>query len=560
MSQNRSAGDGGLTGTHDGASRVLNLALQLTSWPSETGSEGEALFAEKLFSLLSQIPYFRDHPENLKLVASHGSPLTHSVLALVRGSGRSTLALTGHFDTVSTENFHKWKSLARDSLKLRDVMIEHLRAQPERTPQESQTLNDLLSGTFLPGRGMLDMKSGVAVAIDCIERFAANPPPEGNLLLVLTPDEERESRGMRSLRNALPALTRHFQIDVEGAVNLDVTSDYGDGNKGRAVYAGTIGKLLPFAMVIGCPSHASYPFEGVSAQLIASRIIARIEANPNLSDRDDIDLSPPPICLEAKDLRDGYEVTTPERVWIAFNWLYHSLTAKDLFERFSQEVGQAVEDAIDEMASRANHYARLTGRQSALGSPRARIIDFSTLKKMAAERQSDNFDRRLADKQEKVAKIDNPLLASRLLTDWMVGEAKVEGPSVVIGFSGLHYPPSRLKRGEKTDQRLIDAIDGARGQFADSVDEAVSWQPFFQGISDMSFLGVAADTGTVVADNTPIGRLIDQPPEDALAFPVVNLGPWGREFHQKFERVYAPYAFETLPRLVEEIARRFLSS
>lgn len=74
--------------------------------------------------------------------------------------------------------------------------------------------------------------------------------------------------------------------------------------------------------MIGCSSHASYPFEGVSAQAMAAGILARLEGNASLADRDDNDISPPPICLEAKDLRDGYEVTTPERFWIAFNWLY----------------------------------------------------------------------------------------------------------------------------------------------------------------------------------------------------------------------------------------------
>ncbi len=98
-------------------------------------------------------------------------------------------------------------------------------------------------------------------------------------MLVATPDEERESRGMRSLRDALPGLVRDFDIEIAGGINLDVTSDQGDGSEGRAVYAGTIGKLLPFALVIGCSSHASYPFEGVSAQAMAAGILARLEGN-----------------------------------------------------------------------------------------------------------------------------------------------------------------------------------------------------------------------------------------------------------------------------------------
>jgi arginine utilization protein RocB len=43
-------------------------------------------------------------------------------------------------------------------------------------------------------------------------------------------------------------------------------------------------------------------------------------------------VAPPPIALEMRDLRTGYEVTTPDRMWLAFNWLYHSGTAAERFD------------------------------------------------------------------------------------------------------------------------------------------------------------------------------------------------------------------------------------
>ena len=36
--------------------------------------------------------------------------------------------------------------------------------------------------------------------------------------------------------------------------------------------------------------------------------------------------------------------------------------------------------------------------------------------------------------------------------------------------------------------------------------------------------------------------------------PVVNIGPWGRDYHQKWERVHMPYAFDVLPDLIYEAA------
>lgn len=541
------------------SNRVRELALRLTSWPSETGTPGEASFADRLHGLLSALPYFQKHPEDLRLVESHGEPLTRNVVALVRGTGRRTLAMAGHFDTVATDNYHELKPLACNAPALKDALIETLSAHEHRSEQEERALQDLLSGDFLPGRGLLDMKSGIAVAIAVLEEFVSDPAREGNLMLVATPDEERESRGMRSFRNALPQLAKDLDIHLEAGINLDVTSDQGDGSEGRAVYAGTIGKLLPFALVIGLSSHASYPFEGVSAQAMAAGILARLEGNAALADRDKNDISPPPICLEAKDLRDGYEVTTPERFWIAFNWLYHSMSADDLFNRFRDEVLRGATDAVEHFTAQSAEYGRLVGRSAGATPAKPRLLTFQELRQLAANATGDGFEALYTKKEQELGHIDNPIVLSRLLTEWLISVARVSGPAVIIGFSGLHYPSSHLHLDEQEDRTLFHAIEMARARLGNDSERSLAWKPHFQGISDMSFLGMVGSGSAVVSDNTPISRLIDQPPRDALKFPTVNLGPWGREFHQKFERVYEPYAFGVLPDLVSDIARTFLA-
>ena len=54
-----------------------------------------------------------------------------------------------------------------------------------------------------------------------------------------------------------------------------------------------------------------------------------------------------------------------------------------------------------------------------------------------------------------------------------------------------------------------------------------------------------------------LGEEYQLPAEEARALDleVVNVGPWGRGAHGLFERVFAPYAFDTLPRLLAEIMR-----
>lgn len=534
--------------------RIRELALEMTSWPSETGTPGEAAFAGKLYALLADLPCFQANPNDLRLVASHGDPLTHNVVALVRGSGKRTVILAGHFDTAAIDNYHEFQYLACNTPGLNDALVERLTAQSDRSGQEERALEDLLTGDFLPGRGLLDMKSGLAVAIACLEAFSANPDRQGNLMLVATPDEERESRGMRSFRDALPGLADDLDIEIAAAINLDVTSDQGDGREGRAVFAGTIGKLLPFALVIGRSSHAAYPFEGVSAQAMAAGILARLEGNASLADRDERDISPPPICLEAKDLREGYEVTTPERFWIAFNWLYHAMTADELFTRFKEEVLFGASDAVGRFTAQSADYSKLLGRSVGASSADLRLLTFQELRAEAEQMAGPGFAQAYAEQEAALGHIDNPLVLSRRLTEWLVDIARLSGPAIVIGFAGLHYPPSQLD----TNDPLYRAIETARTAAHRHPGHLVTWKPVFQGISDMSFLGLAASASKVVSDNTPISRLVDIPPANALRFPAVNLGPWGREFHQKYERLYAPYAFDVLPDLVYEVAMNVL--
>jgi arginine utilization protein RocB len=72
---------------------------------------------------------------------------------------------------------------------------------------------------------------------------------------------------------------------------------------------------------------------------------------------------------------------------------------------------------------------------------------------------------------------------------------------------------------------------------------------YFPGISDMSFFGEAAGDLAAAAANTPIWGTSFAMPAPA-GYPCINIGPWGRDYHHWLERLHAPYAFETLPRVL----------
>jgi arginine utilization protein RocB len=529
--------------------RTRDLSLLMTRWPSVTGSPDEASFSEKLRALLAATPYFQHHPDQLFTVDSHGEPLTRNVAALVRGSGRRTVVLAGHFDTVSIANYGTLAPLACDPEPLTEALVAELKGRA-LNGAEARALKDLESGDFIAGRGLLDMKSGLAAGIAVLERFAGLEAWEGNILLVATPDEENRSRGMRSLRNVLPEIARRFDLDIVGGINLDASSCERDGEEGRAVYLGSIGKFAPFAFVIGRPTHAGYPFNGTSAHRISAEIVRAMDTVPEHSDDAFGERSPPPVCLEARDIRDGYDVTTPDRVWLSFNWLTHRRSASDIFGAFRTVVSGALQTALETQDA---HAARYRGR--AVTKTDGLVLSYAELLQRLKERGGEAALARLDALDRSLSGNTDPLKVSREIVSAAATEAGIEGPSVIVGFGSLHYPLVHLDQSEagRTMQaRLQRVMEDAAGRHGTSI----KFKQIFAGISDMSFFGHRPDASEkgLLATNTPSAAFTDDAPEGLLSFPTVNIGPWGRDYHQKWERVNTPYTFEVLPDFVFQSA------
>lgn len=525
--------------------RAASLAHRLVREASISDTPGEAAFAEILHREIVDGMAVAGVVATTKLVPSHGDPLASSVAVLVRGTGRRCVVLAGHYDVVATENYGKLRDLAFDPDALHKALVAGL----EQDGQQNLALEDLRSGAFIPGRGMLDMKSGLAAGIAVLEQFGADTGRTGNILFVATPDEENKSRGMRSLRDALPALAAEWDLEFIGGINLDATDDYGDGSVGRSMYFGSVGKYSPFAYIVGVPTHAGYPFEGFSAHLIGAEIIRAIEYNTDLADTAHGETAPPPMCLEARDFRESYDVTTPDRSWISFNWLSHSRTPDELFTLFREQVEGALARAL------AYRRTRATSMTENTGVPReGRVVSVSELmEKLAA---SDNAAmQRFVDYATTLADEGSPLVVSQRLTRYLVDATGLEGPAVVIGFASLFYPPVHVEAA-RFRKLVEDAAQSAAGRHGTTI---VS-REFFPGISDMSFLGQRRDPflaktlveNTVAQDNRDSGGV------DAPAFPVVNIGPWGRDCHKKHERVHAPYAFDVLPDIVADVVAAIL--
>ena len=481
---------------NDLAARARDIALTLTAWPSVTGSADEAAFAPRLADYLA-------HFDHVWMTEIPGEP-RRNVFALKRGRSPRTVVLTGHFDVVPIDDYGALKPLAFEAERLLPEIVARLR----RTGENPLALADFESGDFLPGRGLLDMKAGLAAGIAAMEAYAG----DATLLFVAVADEEERSAGARAAVPLLPEIARQHGLDIALVINLDAISDQGDGAAGRVAALGSIGKQLLTAFVVGKEAHACYPQDGANASYLAAELLTEFELAPELAETSGAEIAAPPTALHAKDLKQGYNVTTPAQSWLYWNTLQHRRPAAEVFE-ISLRLAKRV-------MARAEQKLR-------------REIPVLSYAEIASHVPADEIAA-IAQEAAALTHLDLPERA-KLVTKAVWERSGLSGPAVVLGFGAIPYPAVSLG-----DEALAKRIARAMEPFG------IGTVRYFPGISDMSYFGEASGNMDAAAANTPIWGTSFAGPVPA-GYPAINIGPWGRDYHHWLERLHAPYAFDILP-------------
>jgi arginine utilization protein RocB len=477
---------------NDLATRAKEIALTLTSWPSVTGSKDEAEFSVRLAGFIQGFDDIWTEAIESDLAGRS------NVFAIKRGRSKKTIVLTGHFDVVPIDDYGTLKPLAFESERLLPEIIAKLKISGENP----LALADFESGDFLPGRGLLDMKAGLAAALAAAESYQG----DATILFLAVCDEEERSAGARSAALQLREIAKLHDLDIALVINLDAISDQDDGSRARVVTYGSIGKQLLTALVVGKEAHAGYPQDGINAAYIAAELITEFELSEELVEKSGSEVTAAPTVLHAKDLKQGYNVTTPAAAWVYWNTMQYRRSGAEVLEIAMASAKLALKRA-----------ELRTGWQ-------VELMTYGEL----AERTS------VKPKRQDQA-LDLPEQARRA-TIKMIGAARITKPTVILGFGSIPYPAVKMK-----NEILREKISKAVAPFG------IGSLDYFAGISDMSFFGEASGELSVVAENTPVwGSSFIM--REAAGYPCINLGPWGRDYHHWLERLNAPYAFEVLPR------------
>lgn len=517
------------------------FAMDMVGQPSVTGTADEARFGvwlaeylkakTGLFGPRPEVWTFPVRPDDARLV----------VALLVRGAGERTVVLTGHYDTVTVDDYGDLAPLAGQPEDLRIALLERLDLASGTAALQAR--QDLSSGKFLPGRGLLDMKGGLAAGLAAMAAIAAREF-RGNLLFLAVPDEENASAGARAAGAALPRLAAERGLQVEVVINLDAIADDGDGQTGRVLATGTVGKVLPTALVVGRPVHSGFAQRGLNAAVLAGAIAARLEWAPELTDSTDAPGTPASL-LALKDGKSGYDVTTPGTAWMYWNVLLHRRDPASVLPAVADLARAATRDCLTGLAQRA--------REATALEQDVPVLTFSDLLAEVAERDP-GIRQFLEGVATEAGAADLPEVCRRMtLALWE--RSSRTGPAVILGLGSMPYLATQV-RGDAVLTIVRDFLAETQSRHGVSVTET----PYFAGISDMSFFGQADDRVLErLARDTPAWDQRIGLAQGALAqVPTINLGPWGRDYHTPWERTHVDYAFRRLPALLEDLTRRLL--
>lgn len=138
-------------------------------------------------------------------------------------------------------------------------------------------------------------------------------------------------------------------------------------------------------------------------------------------------------------------------------------------------------------------------------------------------------------------------------------------PTVVIALSPPYYPNTNNKMVAKKCVEINKSVESLVDFAKDEWNQDYFVQNYFTGISDLSYAMFEADRENIdyIEDNMLMWKDIYYIPLDLikeLSVPVMNIGPWGKDFHKYTERVLMEDLFKRTPVLIDRFIRELLKN
>ncbi|OIJ12303.1 peptidase M20 [Anaerobacillus arseniciselenatis] len=538
---------------------LLFLTKQLVNIESIVNTEGEKEISQAVFTLISQYDYFRENPTQvMKQQTTDDEQERYNVIAYVKGTkskSNKTIILIGHMDTVGTDDFNHLKDQACDP----DELMNSLK-QEQLPPLVEEHLN---SDDYLFGRGVLDMKSGVASNLFLLKYYSEHPEElDGNLVVVVECDEEDGSRGILSALDELKALKDEHSFEYVGAINSDFVAPRFEGDENRYIYKGTVGKLLPSFFITGSETHVGACFEGIDPNFIAAELTRQINYNPELCNEAFGETTTPPVSLKQMDLKPSYTVQTALSAYVYFNFFIHSWSPKEVLEILKRQAEIAMTNALTTFKQRYEKFSKMSKQPYVEVPWQTRVMTYEEMEKCIIAEHGERFVTHMTDFKETLLldkQLDTRMFSAKVVEEawkWMPDRS----PAIIVFYSSLYSPRIEVTGKNALEENLITSLEKAVNKMQPNYAHPIETRNFFPYISDMSFVALSDDVEGInaVSNNTPCwGKklYVNYEAIRDINVPVINIGPYGFDAHKQFERVELTYSLEIVPNLTNEVIK-----
>ena len=531
---------------------IKELLYSLVAVQSDSGTVLELDMAAKLCELLRENPYFKEHPDRCGLFERNDVFKRPVVWGLKKGRGSRTIILMGHYDAVEIDSYGPFKpwALSPDELKARFKAAGMT---------DEQMLADLENDDWAFGRGMADMKAGLAINMHTL--FTCDNG-DINVLFVGVPDEENMSSGALQSVFLYEELKEKFGLDyVLCLISEPQRRDVESGDP-IVLYAGTMGKFLPVIMAKGELTHAAEIFHGLNSSFMIAEIVRNLELSTDFVSSDRGTFAQPPTVQIMKDQKTTYDVSVPEYTAACMNILFLNKKPPKVLMEMLKDVCRHSLETVFEKYNKSFDFMKEKGfiDESARVSLPNMVLSLHELRNMVKERLGeghynefmDGLNARMKSKIESGEETQQT--ASINYMKLLMKESGIHNPMVAIGVAPPYYPSTDNQSIGKDIEYCTDGLsDYMKQNFGVGTRE----EALFSGMDDMSYMSCVDPVGerAFMHNITMPADVYDVPVEQLgeLNIPSFMVGPSGRAVHQAWERVYMPDVTERIPAMFHKI-------
>lgn len=535
--------------------QIMEVLTQLVSCDSVSCTTRELKASEYIYDYLTSIPYFKEHPE---LVGKHQIPNDiygrFVPYAVVLGNKKDTVILSGHSDVVSTEVYGEAEPLAF-------TVGEELEAKLASMDLDPVSRADMESGEWLWGRGVADMKSGVALNMVLTRKYAEAAMEgklDGSIIFMAVPDEESYSAGMRAGVSILRDYKKKYDLKLKLLIDPEPAAESGED---QVMSIGSVGKIMPVILTQGKVAHTGHCFNGISGLNMLAGIYQRTNGSLDFCDAMEGEATMPPTWANMRDMKLCYDVSLPYRGYGYFTILNFETTLEEYLEKLKAISAEVFEEEVKKWNDTYQAFKKINKFETKEELYyETCVYTFAEFCDMLREKDKEGFEacyKSIYD--ETVKKIEEGMNypdATVYIMDQVLNYADIKNPLVLIGVAPPYYPATHSDKIEGLEGMGSKIYDFASELSEKRYQQGLVYENYFMGISDNSYTSVPPLDFDALTKNYPLwGKQYDLDFDaiEEVSVPSILYGPIGREYHQWTERVNKRSLLEVMPDMLQEV-------